>query len=94
MQLSATASATLKRVLLENGVRRAGIFGSYARNEADAESDLDLLIELDDAASLLDVIRLKHTLEDALQIPVDLVEYKAIKPILKNEILTDEISIL
>ena len=50
-------------------------FGSYADGNATEESDLDLLVEFtnDDEISLLDVIRLKHNLEDELQISIDVV---------------------
>ena len=50
-------------------------FGSYADGKATEESDLDLLVEFPDDASisLLDVIDLKRNLEDELQISVDVV---------------------
>ena len=50
-------------------------FGSYADGKATEESDLDLLVEFGDdkRISLLDVIRLKHNLEDELHISVDVV---------------------
>ena len=51
-------------------------FGSYADGNATEKSDLDLLIEFGDDGSLtlLDIIRLKHNLEDDLGINVDVVE--------------------
>jgi predicted nucleotidyltransferase len=92
--MDTTYSPKIKEILSAFGVRRAGIFGSQARQSATLTSDLDLLVELDDGASLFDVIRLKHALEDELHIDVDLVEYKAIKPLLRDSILHDEIRIL
>jgi len=44
--------------------------------------------------SLLDFVGLKLELEDALGIPVDLGEYSAIKPIVKEQILSEEVAIL
>lgn len=90
MQITASDTNRIKNILLSFGVKRAGMFGSQARHEAHSGSDLDLLVELQESASLFDVIKLKHTLEDALHIGIDLIEYGAIKPILRDQILTDE----
>ena len=49
------------------GVRRAAVFGSVARGEDKPNSDVDLLIELDQPLGLLTYARLNYTLEDALQ---------------------------
>ena len=81
-------------ILKANGVRRAGIFGSYARGEEKEGSDIDILIEIDDSLSLLDFIGIKLALEDALKRKIDLVEYKAIKPRIKDRILKEEQRIL
>ena len=81
-------------VLWRHGIKRAGMFGSFARGEATPESDVDILIELDRQASLLDFIGIKLELEDVLGRSVDLVEYAAIKPRLRDRILRDEVPIL
>lgn len=81
-------------VLKGQGVRRSGIFGSCARGEARADSDVDLLVDLPDAYTLLDVIHLKQQLEDVLDRGVDLVEYDAIKPSLRDIILSEQVEIL
>ena len=81
-------------VLQRHGIKRAGIFGSVARGEATPESDVDILIELDRQASLLDFIGIKLDLEDVLGRSVDLVEYAAIKPRLRDRILREEVPIL
>jgi hypothetical protein len=81
-------------ILSKNDVARAGIFGSYARGSAKTGSDLDILVSLNEDVNLLDFIRLKHELEDALRKNVDLVEYSAIKPIIRDRILSEEIRII
>jgi predicted nucleotidyltransferase len=90
--------AAIKRsiipVLKKSGVKRAGIFGSYARGEQKKGSDLDLLVEISRNASLIDFVRLKLALEKAAGKKVDLVEYKAIKPAIKNGICREELRIL
>lgn len=58
------------------------------------ESDIDILVELDDELSLLDFVRIELDLEDSLRKKVDLVEYKSIKPRLRNRILSEEVRVL
>jgi hypothetical protein len=73
--------------LLEGyGIRRAGIFGSYARGEQRPDSDLDLLVEFRDPKSLLTLVRIERELSDALGIKVDLLTEQAISPYLIERI--------
>ena len=58
------------------------------------ESDIDILVELDDELSLLDFVRIELDLEDSLRKKVDLVEYKSFKPRLRNRILSEEVRVL
>lgn len=81
-------------ILRKSGVKKAGIFGSYVRDEAREDSDLDILVEIEDNISLLDFAGIKVELEDKLGISVDLVEYKTLKPQLRKSILEDEVVIL
>ena len=81
-------------MLRRHSITRAGIFGSIARGEATPESDVDILIELGGQASLLDFIGIKLDLEDVLGRSVDLVEYAAIKPRLRDRILREEVPLL
>jgi len=81
-------------ILRKYNVKRAGIFGSAARAAAKKNSDIDILVEIEGRMSLLDFIRLKLELEDALGRKVDLGEYDTIKPIIKEQILKEEVPIL
>jgi uncharacterized protein len=89
-KLQALAVPLLKKY----GVKRAGIFGSMARGDAKRTSDLDLLIDLKQGATLFDMAGLKVDLEDAIGRTVDLVEYGMIKPELRAKILSEEVAIL
>ena len=82
------------RILRRHGVSRAGIFGSFARGEQKKKSDVDILVETHKGTSLFDFVGIKLDLEDALKKKVDLVEYGAIKPLLRDHILADEVRIL
>jgi predicted nucleotidyltransferase len=69
-------------------VKSLGVFGSYARGEADEESDIDLLVDLEDESlTLLQFIALENHLSDLLGVKVDLVEKKALKPAIGRHIL-------
>ena len=59
---------------------KVGIFGSYARDENKAGSDLDILLYLDYSyrISLLDLIGVEQDLSDALGLKVDLLTSKSI----------------
>jgi uncharacterized protein len=81
-------------VLKEKEIKRAGIFGSFARGEDTLKSDIDILIELDEKFSLLDLVGIKLELEKILKREIDIVEYKTIKPELKKQILSEEIKII
>lgn len=62
-----------KRLLARHGLSNPRVFGSVARGEDTAVSDLDLLVDARAGTSLLDLMKAKHALEDLLQVPVDLV---------------------
>ena len=80
-------------ILRKHNVKRAGFFGSYARGEQKEKSDIDILVELREDLSLLDVIEIKIELENVLGKKIDLVEYETIRPELKEIILKEEVSI-
>jgi predicted nucleotidyltransferase len=81
-------------VLKEHGVTKAGVYGSRVTGDAREESDLDVIVELPEKASLLDLVRLQGDLEDLLGIKVDLVEYGGLHPRLRDGILSEERRIL
>ncbi|MBX2914432.1 MAG: nucleotidyltransferase domain-containing protein [Cyclobacteriaceae bacterium] len=80
-------------ILQRHKVTKAAIFGSMADGTFTGNSDVDILVELDDSYSLLDFIGIKLDLEAALHRSVDLVEYRAVKPALKKYILENPIPI-
>lgn len=84
----------IEPVLREYKVKKAGIFGSVARGEEKENSDIDILVEIDDNISLLDFVGLKLALEEILGKKIDLGEYSTIKPIIKEQILSEQIVIL
>lgn len=82
-------------VLKKNKVIKAGIFGSYSRGEQKKNSDIDIVVNIKDKnMSLLGFIGLIRILEEKLKRKVDLVEYSALKPRIKDKILGEEIRII
>jgi predicted nucleotidyltransferase len=66
-----------------------GIFGSYARNEQTADSDLDILVSFDKILTLIDLSRITNELSEKLNIKIDLVTQKSLHPKLKPYIEKD-----
>jgi hypothetical protein len=73
------------------GAYNLRVFGSIAREQATAESDIDLLVSFQPWVSLLDVVALMQDLSDLLGFSVDIVDDRAIKPRLEASILKDAV---
>lgn len=84
----------MKPVLRRHGVVRAGLFGSRAVGQEREGSDVDVLVEMPEGASLLDLIGLKQDLEEHLSEKVDVVTYRSLHPLLKESILAQEVRVL
>ena len=70
----------------KHGARRIRVFGSFARGEARADSDLDLLVEIDQGRTLLDKVRLIQELSAYLGRKVDVVTEASIYWLLRRRI--------
>ena len=81
-------------ILKDYEVRRAALFGSYVRGDMKESSDIDILVDIGADISLLDFIGLKQKIEEALGRKVDLVEYDALKPLLRERILKEQVVLL
>lgn len=81
-------------VLRRHDIKKAGIFGSVAEGNMKKNSDVDILVEIKRDLSLLGFIGLEMELEKALKRKVDLVEYCAIHPLLRRQILRQEVRVI
>lgn len=72
-------------------VKQLGIFGSYTRGEQTAESDVDVLLDYEEAPSLFTLIEMESYLSDMLGVKVDLVTRKGLKPQLRDYILGETV---
>lgn len=73
-------------ILVRHGIKKIAVFGSYARDEAKPESDIDILVEFSERKSLLDLVGIEQELSDALSLRVDLLTEKSISPYLIDRI--------
>jgi predicted nucleotidyltransferase len=80
-------------VLKKNNIKRAGIFGSYARGEQRKNSDIDIVIEPVSGMGFK-FAGIELELEKSLRKKVDLVSYNGLSPHLKNRILNQEVRII
>ena len=90
---------TIKRKIAENkaylretyGVTEIGVFGSFARGDQNADSDIDISVELNHnkvPVGLFEFAGMQFYLEDLLGRKVDLVTKGGIKPLIKDRILS------
>lgn len=75
--------------LAQLGVLTLALFGSVARNERKAASDIDILIDFDAKKGLFVFVDLKNYLETLLKCEVDLVTKNALHPALRKKILQE-----
>ncbi|OGU69904.1 MAG: nucleotidyltransferase [Ignavibacteria bacterium RBG_16_36_9] len=87
-QISNIISKNKEELRRKYKISRIGIFGSFSRNEATKESDVDILVEFSEPIGL-DFVLLAEELELLLGNKVDLVSSKAVKPRLKKYIEED-----
>tara|TARA_Y100000310_G_C20583574_1_gene764224 strand:- start:466 stop:762 length:297 start_codon:yes stop_codon:yes gene_type:complete len=80
-------------ILKKNGIKKAGLFGSYARGDAKKRSDIDLLIQPAKGMGFK-FAGLEIELSQKLHKKVDLVSYNGLSPFLKDKILEQEVRIL
>jgi uncharacterized protein len=83
----------ISRIASAHGARNVRVFGSVVRGEAGATSDLDLLVEMAEGRSLLDLVALGADLEEALGRVVDVVTEKSLSPYLRDRVLAEAVSL-
>jgi uncharacterized protein len=81
------------QVAAKHGARTVRVFGSVARGEADAASDLDLLVEMEPGRSLLDLGGLLMELQDLLGCRVDVVTEKGLRERIRDRVLKEAVAL-
>ncbi len=85
----ARLAALLPEMRERYAVRSFAVFGSFARGEQTAESDLDVLVEFEHTPGLLAFVGLAQMLEDRLGLPVDLATRPMFGPELSADVQSD-----
>lgn len=90
MRLNKSNLQKIKNYFKDKPVKKAYLFGSYSRNSADEDSDLDIVVELDYSQHIgLKFVKMQLDLQEILQTKVDLLSEKAIskyiRPYIDNE---------
>ena len=92
MKLDLTQISKISDYFKDKPVLKAYLFGSFARNEADEKSDIDILVELDYSTPIgLEFIQMQLELQDLLNRKVDLVSEKAISKYIRPYIEQDKV---
>ncbi len=73
------------------GMSARGPFGSVARGDDSASSDVDLLVDIDEGVGLLDLIGLERELTELLGVDVDVVPADALKPHIRGRVESEAV---
>jgi uncharacterized protein len=80
-------------VAARHGAGNVRVFGSVARGDADAASDIDFLVDFEPGRSLLDLAALLVDLEDLLGHPVDVVTEPGLKARIRQRVLAEAVPV-
>jgi len=75
----------------EYSVRTIGVFGSFTRDEQTDQSDIDLLVEFSKPVGYVHLMRLEEFISGRLGKQVDLVTSDSLKPVIRQNVLTEVI---
>ncbi len=71
------------------GVKKIGIFGSYAKGLEDEQSDVDILVEIERPMGLIKFIKIEQYLSKILNRTVDLLTFESLKSYMKDDVLKE-----
>ncbi len=74
-------------------IKTLSLFGSYVRNDQTENSDLNVLVEFEEAPSFFEFIRIEIYLTNLIGVKVDLVMKNALKPNIGKQIIQEAIAI-
>src|SRR5262249_15669679 len=77
----------------KHGARNVRVFGSVARHEADEQSDIDFLVEMEPGRSLLDMGGFLMDLRELLGREVDVVTERGLKPRIRDRVLQEAVAL-
>jgi predicted nucleotidyltransferase len=93
MQLVRDRREEILRLADKRGARNVRVFGSVARGDALAGSDIDFLVAMDEGHGLLDLVGLWQDLEELLGVKVDVVTEGGLKPGIRERVHAEAVSL-
>jgi predicted nucleotidyltransferase len=75
------------------GAKNIRVFGSMARGEENPESDIDIIVEMEEGSSLLDIIAIKQDIEELLGRKVDVVTEASLSPYIRDAVLREAVNL-
>ena len=83
----------VRRIAAARGAANVRVFGSGGRGEQSVSSDLDLLVDMAEGRSLLDLIALSNDLEECLGVKVDVVTEASLSPYMRGRVLDEAVAL-
>lgn len=95
MRILQILRAHLAELMAKYPIKSLGVFGSYVRADATPESDLDVLIELDENAriGLMGFVGIEIALSELLGVKVDLIEKQSLKPRILENVMKEVVQV-
>ncbi|WP_427365524.1 nucleotidyltransferase family protein [Candidatus Caldatribacterium saccharofermentans] len=93
LRLSGIPLQAIEAFCRRHRIRRLSLFGSAVRGDFGPESDIDVLVEFEPDARVgfLQLSRMQRELAEIFHRPVDLVPRPGLKPLIREEILKEEV---
>jgi predicted nucleotidyltransferase len=89
LNLLSSHRADILKLAAKHGAKQIRVFGSVARDEADDDSDVDFLVEMETGRSLMDMGGLLMDLRDLLGRDVDVVSVQGLKARIRDRVLRE-----
>lgn len=85
------SASDVRNIAARHGARNIRIFGSVARGEADSESDIDFLVDMEPGRSLFDLGGLYMDLRNLLGCDIDVVTEKGLRERIRDRVLKEAV---
>ncbi|SEG41211.1 nucleotidyltransferase family protein [Algoriphagus boritolerans] len=90
MKLDRSKLNQIKQSFRDKPVLKAYLFGSFSREQASVDSDIDILVELDYSQKIgLKFFQMQTELENILNHKVDLISNEALSPLIRPQVIRD-----
>ena len=81
------------RIARKHNAEKVYVFGSCARKEETPESDIDLLVEFNQSATLFDQVDIQEEVRALLERPVDIVSKRGLHPYIRDRVLAEAVEL-